>query len=486
MEETLKTVRFLHRAAVALSAVLFISALSPRLYQRYKDALEEVRQLQKLHAEGTFRKCTEYMRNHVPQRPLRRVLPSSYFDALRLRFGPGGVGDIRSASETSTKPSPNSPTDEHLSGASALLGLLCGVRVVGDTVGSACETFTAPSPNSTIDEHWKFLATPPLAMALVPDANQIGSILASAVQQAESKWRKAYGQDSGIDVNPLSLRSRGFGLYLHKADQLLFTIEEDEQGLVACWRIQNVRVWGEDEASDANGKYLQKWKQEVNDITSWHSRAVVGEHRLDSGWKPVMWQYDFPPSRPLHVGFAGYSGTLLASDTPLRALREVWPQVSNKSLLQARDYLEEQVAEREDEVSVLGLSIRESILTWLGPALVSFVLAYLYGHLKHAQRAMNGHEVLMRAYPWISLYEDTISRGLTFLSIVVLPLLATGYLTVVTWDIKDVPSYVATVLTVGTLICGYRVHRICVDLREGLSDEGVEGTSNEHERNLEE
>lgn len=432
MEETLKTVRFLHRAVVALSAVLFVSALSPRLFERYEDALQEVKELQKIHAEGAFEQCEKYMRDNLSRQPLLNLLSGNYLK-------------------------------NQLYSAVGFSGMLL---FEGKKDCTITDTFKAPSAKSTIEEQWTFLVTRPEVWANVPDMNEIVSILTPVVKSQPP------------DGN------------------LWFAIDEDEQGLIACWRIARKGVVIKDRSPDDDVQFFQKWQAQK---AAWGD-LIVGKHRLTSGRKRLV-QKEMPPSLLLHRGYGPFRAKKLDMQTldrqkwrrqvlesfspflepkpklssfpPLPSLRRIWPSVHDKTLLEASSYLQERVIESQNKVSVLGMSFNESFLGWLGPILMFLLLLYLYKHLVHVHSIKNGHDEFLKTYPWMPLYHDKISRLLTFLSLVVAPFMATACLTSSTWDSLSAASYIALTLTVGSLACGWYSYKICVVLYKGLWDEGA-------------
>jgi len=72
-------------------------------------------------------------------------------------------------------------------------------------------------------------------------------------------------------------------------------------------------------------------------------------------------------------------------------------------------------------VSVLGISVETSTLSWVGPVITLALLAYFTAHIAHLRSVVSSSSGEGSEYPWIGLFQDWLSSVLLIVSLGIMP-----------------------------------------------------------------
>jgi len=109
-------------------------------------------------------------------------------------------------------------------------------------------------------------------------------------------------------------------------------------------------------------------------------------------------------------------------------LHELWSQVASLSPGQAANQLSVKAMQSRQTLSIGGLSVDERLVSVAGPGAVLSVSAYLLVNLvmlRSARRSTHPSAREPLLYPWFCLHNDRLSRMLTLLTVVVIPIFST-------------------------------------------------------------
>lgn len=81
---------------------------------------------------------------------------------------------------------------------------------------------------------------------------------------------------------------------------------------------------------------------------------------------------------------------------------------------------------KTDAMSFFGISVDKGLALWIGPAVCAGVLFFFLTHLRHVARLHDIEE--LSSYPWIAIFHDPMGATLTFLSVLVFPVVANSLL----------------------------------------------------------
>lgn len=116
----------------------------------------------------------------------------------------------------------------------------------------------------------------------------------------------------------------------------------------------------------------------------------------------------------------------------LPALRRVWKLVDGLDVDVVRPTLsleaEKRDAELEDDISILGMKIKSTVVIQAGPVLLASVLLYLLAHILHLKEVAPGNERLLRESPWMGVYNNRLTMFLMYSSTSALPIISTLWL----------------------------------------------------------
>ncbi len=109
-------------------------------------------------------------------------------------------------------------------------------------------------------------------------------------------------------------------------------------------------------------------------------------------------------------------------------LRSVWSLVADKAPEEAKRVLLAEVERSRRRVSLLGVEIDTQMVIFAGPLLVAVLFTSLLSHVRHLQRICQADANLLCTFPWLPLFPDVLSRLLSLLTIILLPIVALSLL----------------------------------------------------------
>lgn len=102
-------------------------------------------------------------------------------------------------------------------------------------------------------------------------------------------------------------------------------------------------------------------------------------------------------------------------------LKPLMNQLQTMSLTDASKFLQDKIDSTHNDLSFLGISIQQEVAVWVGPLVVALIMVYLLSHFRHLHNIDNLNGPPMKMFPWIGIFEDSLSRTLTFISIAIMP-----------------------------------------------------------------
>ncbi len=162
-------------------------------------------------------------------------------------------------------------------------------------------------------------------------------------------------------------------------------------------------------------------------------------------------------------------------------LRSVWHEISTATVPEAQSILMERLATISSTVSFLGMTVDTGSAGIAAPALVFLVLLYFAAHLRQAISLAEAHRSTGGSVAWFCIYDDSLSRLLSFVSLAVAPVACLIALLTRVHGWSNVLGRVGLGLTllVGLVgvYCAVRIH--C--LRKGMAALPSSESMREHE-----
>ena len=140
-------------------------------------------------------------------------------------------------------------------------------------------------------------------------------------------------------------------------------------------------------------------------------------------------------------------------------LKELQNQIGSMSLPEALKFLQDKIDSTKSEVSLLGFSLEERIVIWVGPTVILVLLLFLLVHVKHLHLIWSTSDIIAKTFPWMPLFSGRLSRLLTFASIVCLPVVSNIMLLVRSNEWSEPAAYWGSMLTIAILFCGVTIIR---------------------------
>ena len=121
------------------------------------------------------------------------------------------------------------------------------------------------------------------------------------------------------------------------------------------------------------------------------------------------------------------------------ASRKVWASIKDLPPEDAITEVKEmqRAAPPEEEIKILGVAIPAILMTIAGPVILIGLCFYLVAHAIHIHGQRHDNEQLLRSFPWVVLFNDAISRGVTFFTLVLLPICADVCLVLSLWNANE-------------------------------------------------
>jgi len=136
-------------------------------------------------------------------------------------------------------------------------------------------------------------------------------------------------------------------------------------------------------------------------------------------------------------------------------LKVFWKQLERMTPNEASRFLEEKLDSARGQLSFFGISVDTAIAAWVGPGTSLLLLLFFVAHVRHLS-AVNEQCALLKTYPWIALFPDTLSKTLTSLSLLSLPV-ANVLLLVRSWSVHDWRAWPGIVFTAVVAFFSIRV-----------------------------
>lgn len=145
---------------------------------------------------------------------------------------------------------------------------------------------------------------------------------------------------------------------------------------------------------------------------------------------------------------------------------------------QAASYLQEKLDSTRPGISFLGLYVEERLAVWAGPLITLALLLFFFVHLLHLNGALLPNHDLLSSFPWIGLFNDTLSRILTHLSVIILPLYADASVLFRSGHFLEWATLLGCIFGSGTLVCSILAMREVNRLRHAAKCDRAHHTSN--------
>lgn len=136
-------------------------------------------------------------------------------------------------------------------------------------------------------------------------------------------------------------------------------------------------------------------------------------------------------------------------------LRSVWSLVANKVPEEAKRVLLEEVKKSRRTISFLGVEIDASMVVVAGPGFALLLFLNLLSYAGHLQRISKTDKHSFCTFPWLPLFQDTISRAVSFASILILPVVAFGWSLFRFWHIGATTLCIAIGVTALCAVSAY-------------------------------
>jgi hypothetical protein len=138
--------------------------------------------------------------------------------------------------------------------------------------------------------------------------------------------------------------------------------------------------------------------------------------------------------------------------TALPRLKQVWDEVARMTIADAAQFLTAKQSSTRRSASAFGISVDETLLVTIGPCMIFFVSLYLLAELRNLYNTLNSGSGKSLPIAWIGVYEEPLSRWVSLLSILVLPVASAVTLAAKSEHLFNVRTLLAGTLTLGTAI----------------------------------
>lgn len=112
------------------------------------------------------------------------------------------------------------------------------------------------------------------------------------------------------------------------------------------------------------------------------------------------------------------------SEKAIPELTKIWEEVKSKTISDAQNYLKEKIAEAPESLLFMNFSVKKKVVLWLAPIATFVLLSFFVAHLKHLKHIGEKDLNMLYSFPWVALYKDCFSKGLTIISVVLFPIIA--------------------------------------------------------------
>jgi len=138
-------------------------------------------------------------------------------------------------------------------------------------------------------------------------------------------------------------------------------------------------------------------------------------------------------------------------------LRPVWDVIQNYSINSAIEVLNQKKYEGKKTMSVLGFKVLEDFVVLLAPLVILCVIALFLTHLVHIRSIVSRNIECLSEFPWILFFSGSLSRSLTYGSLLLLPVMANLIVIIRAWDMSSSSTWIGLVFAIGSLIISFKV-----------------------------
>jgi hypothetical protein len=157
------------------------------------------------------------------------------------------------------------------------------------------------------------------------------------------------------------------------------------------------------------------------------------------------------------------------TDTIFPNLKEFWAKVNSLTAEQAIVFQEDQVeSNTHGAISFFGIPVERDLAICAGPAVCFAILLFLCLHLRHIH-FVGTQDGVVALYPWVPLFRGIWALGVTYVTVLVLPVAANVLLLVRFGNLTDWSTRVGAILfflmlavAISTLIEIHRLRRQCL------------------------
>jgi hypothetical protein len=153
-------------------------------------------------------------------------------------------------------------------------------------------------------------------------------------------------------------------------------------------------------------------------------------------------------------------------------LRSVWTLVADKVPEEAKRVLQAEEEKSQRKISFFSVEIPATMVVLAGPFLMMVLFTYLFSYLKHLHSIYKTNNDFLRTFPWLPLFPYRISRAVSFALLLLLPLVAFGWLLIKFRHLGEITLCTAILLTLASIVLAYlswrhilTLRRICIEKR---------------------
>jgi len=136
----------------------------------------------------------------------------------------------------------------------------------------------------------------------------------------------------------------------------------------------------------------------------------------------------------------------------LPRLKQVWDEIARMTIPDAAQFLTAKEGSTRRSVSAFGISVDETLLVTIGPCMIFFVSLYLLAELRNLNQVLTRGTGESKSIAWIGAYEEPLSRWVSALSLVALPIGTSATLAAKTESLFTVRTVLAWTMTLGIAI----------------------------------
>lgn len=103
----------------------------------------------------------------------------------------------------------------------------------------------------------------------------------------------------------------------------------------------------------------------------------------------------------------------------------IWEKIQDSKVAESINYLGGQINElKKSDVEITGLHIASNTMYIIGPIILAILILYLHSLAGHVLILAKNDPSTLATFPWLMLFREKFSKKLSYLSVVVMPVLA--------------------------------------------------------------